>query len=591
MLKRVHSVFIAVALVIPVAHVTTAAEEVSAASSTKYVVDGTTRPFGAISVIGDSVMLGSLTYGPTLVEQLASHGWGPIRARAGMGYSTGHLAVPAWAKASGWLEKWRSEGWDAPNVIVNVGVNDAGLCGANYECSVNSINFLIDEIGDNHRVFWPNITRSAAGARDYQEVWNTALNDVAAARPELIVWDWASLYAGGGFPSGDRIHLSPDGYRERNRHIAEAATAMMVSTTLSGKHVALPNESGNPAAFSPVTPIRVLDTRRIGTTFGNEGVVRVDLQGLVPVDTTAVAVNLTTTGTSQSGFFTAFDCATTKPDVSHLNHAPQQDRGGFAIISMPASHELCVYSYADSHVIIDLQGSFSPAASLGFEPMTPARILDTRRTGRPEIFSPLRVPVSPTALVASVTLTVVGADEPGFLTAYPCAGMVPDVSNVNYLTDEPVAGSAFVPLTDGDLCIVTSSSVDVIVDLNGTFSDDAPLRFVSSNPRRLLDTRSGIGGWTPIHAKNARIEVPAAPPTAEAVTGTFTIVEPLSQAFLVAEPCDSMTDTSVVNSIAGGVLANTATIPVSDGALCITTSQPTHTLFDVSGWWVPSQDS
>ena len=71
MLKRVHSVFIAVALVIPVAHVTTAAEEVSAASSTKYVVDGTTRPFGAISVIGDSVMLGSLTYGPTLVEQLA----------------------------------------------------------------------------------------------------------------------------------------------------------------------------------------------------------------------------------------------------------------------------------------------------------------------------------------------------------------------------------------------------------------------------------------------------------------------------------------------------------------------------------------
>ncbi|MGA1038456.1 MAG: SGNH/GDSL hydrolase family protein, partial [Ilumatobacteraceae bacterium] len=78
---------------------------------------------------------------------------------------------------------------------------------------------------------------------------------------------------------------------------------------------------------------------------------------------------------------------------------------------------------------------------------------------------------------------------------------------------------------------------------------------------------------------------------AKAVTGTVTIVEPLSQAFLVAEPCDATTDTSVVNSIAGGVLANTVTIPVSDGAVCITASQPTHTLFDVSGWWVPSQDS
>ena len=591
MYKRGRLVLLAIAIIITATHLTTVANEVSAAASTKYVIDETTRPFGAISVIGDSVMLGSLTYGPTLVDQLANQGWGPIRARAGMGYSTGHLAVPDWGKASGWLETWREDGWDAPNVIVNIGVNDSGLCGASYECSVNSINFLLDEIGDDHRVFWPNITRSAAGARDYQAVWNAALNDVAAARSELIVWDWATLYAGGGFPSGDRIHLSPDGYRDRNRHIAEAATATMVSTTLSGNHVALPNESSDPSAFSPVTPIRVLDTRRTGTTSGNEGVVRVDLDSVLPVDTTAVAVNLTTTGTSQSGFFTAFDCATSRPDVSHLNHASQQDRGGFAIISMPASRELCVYSYADSHVIVDLQGSFSANAPLTFATMTPNRILDTRRTGRAEIFSPIRVSVSTNARAASVTLTVVGADEPGFLSAYPCTSTIPNVSNVNYLTGEPVAGSAFVPLTDGEFCIVTSSSAHVIVDLNGTFFEDAPLRFASSNPRRLLDTRSGIGGWTPIHARNARIELPATPTNAKAVTGTVTIVEPLSQAFLVAEPCDATTDTSVVNSIAGGVLANTVTIPVSDGAVCITASQPTHTLFDVSGWWVPSQDS
>ena len=591
MSNRGRLLFLAVAMITVAAHLTTTAEEVSAASATKYVVDETTRPFGAISVIGDSVMLGSLTYGPTLVDHLANQGWGPIRARAGMGYSTGHLAVPDWGKVSGWLEKWREEGWDAPNVIVNIGVNDSGLCGASYECSVNSINFLLDEIGDDHRIFWPNITRSAAGARDYQAVWNTALGDVSAARPELIVWDWATLYAGGGFPSGDRIHLSPDGYRERNRQIAESATAVLVQTVLSGESVPLPSESGLASAFSPITPQRVLDTRISGGTTGDAGIASVDLGGIIPMDATAVAVNLTATGSTDIGFFTAFDCATNRRIVSHLNFLAHQDRGGFAIIALPASQTLCIYSHSDSHVIVDLQGSFSTSASLSFSPLTPSRILDTRITGRPRSNNEFRVPVPANGDVASVTLTVVGADEPGFLSAYPCADAIPFISNVNYLTGEPVAGSAFVPLTDGEFCIVTSSSVDVIVDLNGTFSEDSPLRFVSSNPRRLLDTRSGIGGWTPIHARNARIELPATPPNAKAVTGTVTIVEPLSQAFLVAEPCDATTDTSVVNSIAGGVLANTVTIPVSDGAVCITASQPTHTLFDVSGWWVPSQDS
>lgn len=568
-----------------------ASSDVSATSSTKYIVDDTSRPLGAISVIGDSVLLGSLTFGPNLVEQLAEQGWGPIRARAGAGYSTGHLAVPDWGKASGWLEKWRTEGWDAPNVIVNVGVNDAGLCRASYECSVNSINFLLDEIGDGHQVFWPNITRSATGARDYQAVWNAALNAVAAERPELIVWDWATLFAGGGFQSGDRVHLSRESYIERNRHIAAAVSATMVSTTFSGQSVALPAPTGTPAAFAPVTPKRMLDTRRSGVSTGDEGVVSVDLSSVVDQSTTAIAINLTTTGTTTGGFFTAFDCATSKPDVSHLNHSAQQDRGGFAIVSMPMSTELCVFSYADSHVIVDLQGSFSATASLQFEPSTPRRLLDTRQTGHSVRDEPLRVQVSPDATAASVTLTVVGADAPGFLTAYPCASTIPDVSNVNYLVGEPVAGSAYVPLASGELCIYTSSSVDVLVDLTGTFSESAPLRFTSVQPRRLLDTRSGIGGWAPIHARNSRVNLPAAPEDAAAVTGTFTIVEPLSQAFLIAEPCNAVTDTSVVNATTGGILANTSTVAVSNGRLCITASQPTHTLFDVSGWWVQTSDS
>src|SRR5690606_21233514 len=48
------------------------------------IVDPTERPLGPITFLGDSVALGSLIYGPTVVDHLAAHGWGPIRARAGV---------------------------------------------------------------------------------------------------------------------------------------------------------------------------------------------------------------------------------------------------------------------------------------------------------------------------------------------------------------------------------------------------------------------------------------------------------------------------------------------------------------------------
>ena len=78
-------------------------------------------PLGAVSVIGDSVLLGSALWGPTLPERLAERGWGPIKFRAGEGYRTHGTGEPA---STYWIRLWRSQGWDAPNVIVNIGAND-----------------------------------------------------------------------------------------------------------------------------------------------------------------------------------------------------------------------------------------------------------------------------------------------------------------------------------------------------------------------------------------------------------------------------------------------------------------------------------
>ena len=126
---------------------------------------------------------------------------------------------------------------------------------------------------------------------------------------------------------------------------------------------------------------------------------------------------------------------------------------------------------------------------------------------------------------------------------------MPNVSNVNFGPTEPVAGSAFVPTSDDDtICVAASTSVDVIVDITGSFTAGAGLRFVPAEPSRMIDTRSGVGGWAPIHGRDQTIDSRVAPADAEAVTGTLTIVSPVTGAFLTAYGCGTPPATSSVNA-------------------------------------------
>jgi hypothetical protein len=75
------------------------------------------------------------------------------------------------------------------------------------------------------------------------------------------------------------------------------------------------------------------------------------------------------------------------------------------------------------------------------------------------------------AAAVAVNITATGAEEWGFVAAYPCASnnLVewPGNSNVNFDTGATVANSAIVPLDDGHMCLVTYGKSDVIVDVVG----------------------------------------------------------------------------------------------------------------------------
>ena len=128
----------------------------------------------------------------------------------------------------------------------------------------------------------------------------------------------------------------------------------------------------------------------------------------------------------------------------------------------------------------------------------------------------------------------------------------------------------------------------MIVDLAGTLDTDGSLAFVPAAPARLLDTRTGLGGWSPIHGNADVIDIRAAPPAARAMTGTVTIVRPRTRGFLTTTPCGGPTASSSVNAATGDVVANGVTVGLDDAQrLCITAAHVGHTLVDVTGWWLP----
>jgi hypothetical protein len=552
------------------------------------ITDQRSGPLGPVTVIGDSILMGAALYSPTLPTRLVEQGWGPVRLRAGEGYSTGQFGVELSFRSSYWITQWRSQGWDAPNVIVNLGANDSGFCDVDLACARGAILHLVDAIGPSHKIWWPQITRLFTH-RGQQDNWNLALQQIAAERDDFYTWDWPSVMASGPFPSSDGTHLAPEGYRMRSQLMAAEFTADIAVATHVGADAPLPQALGAPSEYVPLAPARIVDTRSdpLGRLAAG-ATLTVDLNDEVPPGTTAVAVNLTATQPGAAGFLTAHPCDKPPRDVSSVNYPAGGDRGAMAVIPLSLDKKLCVRTDAPSHVIVDLQGAFVPAGGNGrrFQPFaTPARLADTRNTGRMPV---LTIPVPADADAVAVNLTASAADSWGFLTAYPCGAAVPNVSNVNFGPMEPVAGSAFVPASGADtICVFASTGVDVIVDITGSFTAGTGLKFVPAEPSRMMDTRSGVGGWEPIHGRQQTIDSRVAPPGARAVTGTLTIVSPVTGAFLTAFGCGTPPETSSVNADARLVLANALTVGVSpEGRLCLTASAVTHSLFDTTGWWV-----
>ncbi len=549
---------------------------------------GVNGPLGAVSVVGDSVLMGAGLFSPTIVDRLVAQGYGPIRYQAAAGMSTGKFNVPTGARASWWIQHWRSQGWDAPTVIVNVGANDQGLCNGNYQCAYDSVVHMVDTIGANRQIWWPLATAEPRYAHRVG-VWNSALNAVAAQRPNLHVWNWPAVMAGGGFPSHDNIHLSPDGYRKRSVLMAAEVVNATAKASRTGGDAPLPTPTAAATRYRALTPTRIIDTRQDPPgRRPSRTTVRVDFGSAIPPDAKAVAVSVTAAEPSKDGYLRAFPCGGASA-ASTVNYTRNVSRGAMTIAPLGDGADICVYAHGETDVIVDLQGVFLPPtsslATAGFSPLpAPQRLHDTRNTGRAGTIT-IAAPAGATAV--AVNLTAVNGGRAGWLRAFPC-GSSTGVSNVNYRAGEAVAGAAFVPVSAaGTFCVTSNKPVDMVVDLTGVFRASGGLSFRPVSPTRMLDTRDGKGGWSPIMGSGQAIDFRVAPSAAKAVTGTVATINPRRDGYVTGYGCGNRPPTSTVNGSPPFVLANSLTTGISaTGRLCLFSQRTTQLIFDTTGWWV-----
>lgn len=229
-----------------------------------------------------------------------------------------------------------------------------------------------------------------------------------------------------------------------------------------------------------------------------------------------------------------------------------------------------------------------------FTAITPFRAGDTREGsgGRLAAGTTRRflLPNRPANTVAAtLNVTAVGPDGPGFLTLFPCDQAMPPTSNVNYSAGGATPNQATVAIsTAGEVCVFTMTGTDVVIDVNGWWSPvGAGTLLRPSRSERVLDSRPALQPAGSTVVLNLASKVPAA---AQAVSINVTTDQATADGFVTVYPCDeARPNVSNVNQSPGSARPNLATVKLSaTKTVCLFVSTETALIVDLVGSWVPA---
>jgi hypothetical protein len=398
--------------------------------------------------------------------------------------------------------------------------------------------------------------------------------------------------------------------------------------------------------FHPMSPTRILDTRRALGFFGpvqtgdgrndspdpitrrtvaaNHELQVTGRYGIPTSGVSAVLLNVTavSAGAPGPGFMSVIPKPPRAGDVFN-------DQGSFGAV--PATSNLNIdngdpvpnlvlarvgaggkiriaNSLGPTHVIADIAGWFGTGGAhlngSGFAGVVPDRLMDSRNgIGGPaarfaageirslQVAGVAGVPQDAESVVVNITLT--GADRIGFVTAFPDGQPVPDASNVNIVPGGVRANTAVVKVGAGGRInlLMAEASADVIVDVLGSFGPNGGV-VTAITPERIVDSRGGVGTpaspWGENEVRNVAVagrgSVPAG---ATAVIANLTATNTTSWGFLSAWPAGApQPASSNLNFLGGQTVPNLVMLKLgAGGQLSISNGLGSaHVLVDVMGY-------
>ena len=332
--------------------------------------------------------------------------------------------------------------------------------------------------------------------------------------------------------------------------------------------------------FNPQPPQRLLDTRTEAAPIGalQENAINLGAHK-------AAMLTATVTNPQGTGFLRVYPCGTV-PTNSTVNYNAGQTISNVAIVSIPSDGWVCFLSQYQTDLILDVSGYFD-ATGLGYQPINPVRVLDTRpnpfAAGHEVVFNLAGTPPGTAAMM--MNLTVTEPQAAGYLRAYPCAAEN-DTSNVTYAAGQTIANFAAVQAPGGTFCFRSYANTQVIDDLSGYFIGQGGNNLTAVDPTRLFDTRS-TPGFTKLGAGNElRVNLGLPTGTTAAVLNV-TAASPNADGYVQVYPCGTDTKTSSVNYVANQVAAaNMTVVKVPDnGEVCFKSFATTDLVVDLSGWF------
>ena len=215
---------------------------------------------------------------------------------------------------------------------------------------------------------------------------------------------------------------------------------------------------------------------------------------------------------------------------------------------------------------------------------------------------PSGTPFGATAFEGSIT--AVSPGSAGFVAIVPSTNGMPPVSTVNFAAGATTTAGFIAP---SHFVVWASTPVDVIIDVHARFAPVAPSTMNGgyyfhplSPPVRVYDSRStsaqlAAGAITQVPIGGRTVGSIAFPATMRGVVGTLTVVPGTVGGYVTAFDADeTMRPVATSLSFVGSEITTAGfTSFTSDGprsALALYTSQNTHVVVDVTGYFSASRD-